>query len=245
MNRRGLTLVEVLVALVVVAVVLLLVFMALPERLFPSRRPTKQECSGNLRNFGLQMAIYANDHGSFPTGPETNEGRLGLLHPLYADNILQFNCPGAHRRGSEVVEYDAETDRILNSDYYLDGWIPPGIDPTRAVMGDFNKDGMNHEGGSNILFADGHVEWVEMDDAGRHPNPHLPDIDPDIYANDARPIHKDDANLERGAFEILDLRISIFDLKRSRTANPRPAGICYLLPESLRMRRKREFMART
>jgi prepilin-type processing-associated H-X9-DG protein len=71
-----------------------------------------------------------------------------------------------------------------------------GSDRKRAVMGNFNKDGMNHKGGSEILFADSHVKRVEMDEAGRHPNPHLPDIDPDIYAIDTEPRHPDDADLD-------------------------------------------------
>ena len=157
------------------------------------------ECSANLHIFALQMAMYAQtamyaqDYGPFPAGPATNEGRLGLLYPLYTDNMLQFYCPGRPR---PLVDYDIETGKIVNSDYYLDGWIPADVDPKRAVMGDFNKDGMNHEGGSNILFADGQVEWVKMDEAGRHPNPYLPDIDPDIYAIDTQPRHPDDADLD-------------------------------------------------
>ncbi len=55
---------------------------------------------------------------------------------------------------------------------------------------------MNHDGGSNVLFKDGHVRWTDMDSAGRHPNPEYPHMGPDVYAIDTHPRHPDDADLD-------------------------------------------------
>ncbi len=190
--RKGFTRDDLLAILVMACVLSILAYVYV---IVPRDRPPgyKFTCLSNLHHMGLGCVMYTNDYGgAFPAG-KTNESRLGLLYPDYVGGLELFDCPGD---GRDNALYDAVTGEILNSDYFMDAWIPMEAHPMRAVCGDFNADGMNHPDGSCILFLDTHSKWVLHDPAGRHTNPHLPDLDTDIYQVDSLPRHPDDADLD-------------------------------------------------
>ena len=96
----------------------------------------KAVCKNNLKHIGLAMAIYANDfEDRFPP-------TLDDLVPLYVTERMLFHCPSDP---SEEVSY-----------LYLPG-LKVTDKPTDIVA--FDRRG-NHSGGRNVLFVDGHVEWM-------------------------------------------------------------------------------------
>jgi len=135
--------------------------------------------------------MYQSDYGMWPTQP-TNAARLGIIRALYVDSDEIFQCPAVR---SHKFSFDATKRQIFGSDYYLDGPIPANADLMRAVAGDYNKDGMNHQDGSVILFLDAHVRYVKKLKGGQHPSPYIK-LDKDIYAIDTQPRDKDDADLD-------------------------------------------------
>lgn len=94
------------------------------------------ECVSNLKNIGLALAIYANDHED--KYPPTLEDLLAG----YLPNAEALQCPS-----------DSSDER---SYLYVPG-LSVAHEPTAIVM--FERKG-NHAGGRNVLFGDGHVEWM-------------------------------------------------------------------------------------
>ena len=79
---------------------------------------------------------------------------------------------------------------IVDASYTQDLDIPVTYDPMRAVLADHTTD--NHSDGSCILFSDSHSQWALYNDLLNDvTNPHLPDDDTNIYADDAPDKEKD------------------------------------------------------
>lgn len=184
--KKAFTLIELLVVIAIIAILAAMLMPALSKARTEAR---KAACASNLHNFGLQFAMYLNDHnGYWPGGREGQRSvpeALGVLYPRYSDNLLQYSCPGYPTKpfvGS-----------IQGSGYGVDLFVPTTADAARAVMADRNL--LNHNNdGAQCLFADSHVKWCKKvtDNAGIDsvPNPHLAGgsgvlphdmIDTDIY----------------------------------------------------------------
>ncbi|MDP6107817.1 MAG: hypothetical protein QGI33_05210, partial [Candidatus Brocadiia bacterium] len=74
----------------------------------------------------------------WPSAGATNGRRLELLYPAYIDDLGTFDCPAAKGRSPS---YDRETKQVLDSDYYLDAWIPAEAGPGRVVLGTSTRTG--------------------------------------------------------------------------------------------------------
>lgn len=144
-----------------VSVMLLLVLgvlMLLPQ-LGRAREPANRiKCQSNLRQIGQALQMYANDNGGklpddFPTLPANED-----LSPAV------FVCPST----SEVPATGPTTQAVVQamkqpgtvSYLYLGKGLTSGDLIPDVVLA--YEPMSNHDGaGMNVLFGDGHVEWIE------------------------------------------------------------------------------------
>jgi prepilin-type processing-associated H-X9-DG protein len=133
----------------------LAVSILLPALNSARERANRVKCASNMRQIGMGMLMYANDHkGVFPQD-------LGQLID-YDLNPDVFICPSGNtqRAGPDVLrDPKKRADWVnQNSDYVF---LAPGIRnlaPAATIvlhekLEDHNRQGMN------LLYGDGHVEW--------------------------------------------------------------------------------------
>ncbi len=136
--RKGNTLIIVLIVLAIIAI---LAAMLLPALMRARQQARKAKCKSQLKMIGLGLHMFASDHeDKFPESLE----QLVTLKYLSGEQVLE--CPS--RKGGAPGE----------SDYvYLKG-LSLESGPEEPVA--FDKKG-NHPDGRNVLFVDGHVQWLE------------------------------------------------------------------------------------
>jgi len=138
-RTRGLTFVEVLVSIAVVAVVAAIFLPALQ----PARRfDCGPRCISNLKQVGLAMRMWSNDHGEkFPWSVSTNEGGtlefanttavfrhyLALSNELVSPKVLV--CRSDYRRTRA-----SSWDQFTNNKTHLSYFIGLAADETRPQM---------------------------------------------------------------------------------------------------------------
>lgn len=184
-RRAAFTLVEVLI---VVAIIGILAAILLP--VFNRARQTARGavCQSNLRQIGLALDLYVNDHNRFYP-----DRLLSLAYCSWADDVLSytktnkvFTCPLAPiQSASPACALGGPMDYLLN--------VPDGMvqlhqgrikSPSQLILvldgnqiGGFTEAGsgtgplsserlkdmgvdLRHNDGSNALFADGHTKWL-------------------------------------------------------------------------------------
>jgi prepilin-type processing-associated H-X9-DG protein len=115
------------------------------------------KCASNMRQIGMAMLLYANDHkGAYP--PD-----LGSL--LEEDITLDvFLCPDSNTSVPDEIKKapQAEQAKWVNehSDYVYHGAGRNNNDPADDQTLT-EKPGHHGKDGSNVLFGDGHVEFVK------------------------------------------------------------------------------------
>ncbi|MGD0389255.1 MAG: DUF3352 domain-containing protein [Tepidisphaeraceae bacterium] len=117
------------------------------------------KCASNMRQIGQWIVIYADTHqGNYP--PDL--GTLVKTGPLTA---MVFVCPSANTRPPGQMTVDQSADWInTNSDYiYIGANLKTGADPSIVVC--YEKDDDHGGDGMNLLFADGHVEFMQLEAA--------------------------------------------------------------------------------
>ncbi len=180
MNRKGYTLVEILVVLAVIAV---LVAILLPVFSSARGKARTSACQSNLHQLGLALQMYADDHdGTYTRGqfwPWTSVHLWSDAIEPYVRNQAVFVCPaagqdqysygyniaywgrgdwwdGMHGINDErpVTEADvplpAETVWVVDYGAYWGCGLEFGLQEPAA----------RHQGGFNALFVDGHVKWL-------------------------------------------------------------------------------------
>jgi len=94
-------------------------------------------CKSNLKIIGMALLMYSNDNkDKFPADLET------LLTKTYLNTNKMLICPATKLRDSYI---------------YRGATITLADIPSMIMV--YEKSS-NHEGGRNVLFLDGHVEWV-------------------------------------------------------------------------------------
>lgn len=99
MRRKGLTLMEILVVISILATLAALLF---PVYLRVRARMDIHVCAQQLRQIGLAIRMYARDYGD--DSPYKIPPSLGALYPHYVQNGDLLVCPTFRKAAIEVVE---------------------------------------------------------------------------------------------------------------------------------------------
>jgi len=125
----------------------------------PREKANQVKCGSNLRQIGQAILMYANDHkGQFPA-------TFDLLITDQEMSTEVFICPSTN----DVSTKGATTQQIVA------GFAKPGRCSYIYIGGNLNTTSAtaariaayepltNHRGtGMNVLFGDGHVEWLDV-----------------------------------------------------------------------------------
>ena len=116
---------------------------------YPSQvRAVRVACAGNLKNIGLGLKMYAADHDAIYPRRLVDAGRYLAYQPAL------FVCPSSGTTTGRFETVDEWLDYV-----YVKG-LAESVPPDSVLMYCHPK---NHGGvGGNVLFADGHVEWVDV-----------------------------------------------------------------------------------
>lgn len=180
----GFSLLELLIALAIGAILAALLF---PVFSLVRAKARSGACQSNLRQIGQAMLMYAQDWDDYL--PPRHQWQESLLS--YVGNPRLFECPSSKRRFicRGAPGWDPETTGAYNMNLPV---LPPSdwgaheseiADPAGTVLG---HDGIGrstalynapsspsdlvyhgvaprHEGGTNVLWADGHVRWSSLE----------------------------------------------------------------------------------
>jgi len=109
-----------------------------PSMLQAKMQAARITCRSNLKIIGMALLMYSNDHkDKFPADLET------LVTKTYIRDKKILICPASKLRSSYIYRGAAITLADI---------------PSLIVV--YEKSS-NHEGGRNVLFLDGHAEWVQ------------------------------------------------------------------------------------
>ncbi|HDY67525.1 MAG TPA: type II secretion system protein [Candidatus Scalindua sp.] len=187
--NKGFTLIELLVVIAIIGVLAGILLPAL-SRVRESGRRT--HCTSNLRQIGMGLIMYLNENNeTFPTGA-TAMTALNKLYPDYISERKVFMCP-SDNLVTDVTNAGITAGDAFEKDecsYGYDGTHTPADNAGVAIAGDrpSNNPGLgtpknnrspNHGGtvnlagngdfegdGQNLVYIDGHVEWVASQNAG-------------------------------------------------------------------------------
>ena len=194
---HGFTLLELLVVIAVIALLASMLLPALQEARGMARRI---KCVSNLKQIGLAVQMYADDYdGWWPpswrmNGDGTQSSWYNLIQPYCKGGYSKlFRCPSVPKSDSECISRKCgdglmrsiyvsygmndrpnanQKDRYLNILYSTRMFfVGEGAINTSSSPGTEATLGYPHNGGQNILFVDGHVQWYE-EPVGVLPNPH-------------------------------------------------------------------------
>ena len=103
----------------------------------------KAVCKSNLKQIGLGIAMYANDHD------ENYPQKLEELYDQYVTAKQIFHCPSTGKpKAGPGIQFS----------YRYVGRLSKLTDPQVIIA--YDKRGNHHRDGRNVLFYDGHVRWI-------------------------------------------------------------------------------------
>jgi len=174
-NKKGYTALEILV---VVAVMIMLAAIFIPTFKTVRNRSKQALCANNLRQLGMAISMYVQDD-KLERFPGFNVTFLdirelpGVLYPylgeknqnVYWSGELEiFRCPSNQNTSNMALRTDA-SGNIIDYKYNPNLFNKPTSQVVdnpmwTTVLYDYLPEDSIHSGGTNFLFADGHVKWM-------------------------------------------------------------------------------------
>jgi prepilin-type N-terminal cleavage/methylation domain-containing protein len=166
---RGFTLIELLVVIAIISVLMGLVFPALMKS---KAKADRAACQSNLRQIHTSSMLYEQDHRLFPFLTE-DAAAFEHLQLLVDSGVVEqpklFTCPAGRMDKPAKFDEDEETFYLTERSCSYAWTNKPRNSTSRAMKrlsADKQMGDMQHEGGINVVYVGGNVEWVaaENDD---------------------------------------------------------------------------------
>ena len=174
LSLTGFTLIELLVAIAIIGILAALMVSAIGR----ARESAKSAaCVNNLRQIGIAMLMYADDHNFISVPIVGPEGYWYNYLESYIDNRDVFRCPSYKKHfyldsfhfsyGINGLLSGSDISKIANPSQLI--WVADGYPLTGPGFSWYYVEnavgvGARHSGGANILFWDGHVKWYRASD---------------------------------------------------------------------------------
>lgn len=185
------TFLELIVVTMIISVIFALILSAVH---YTRERAKIQDCQNNLRQLGTALNCYMITWKNLPPAASEDDDNLSPLYPRWCDNLRLFMCvmAGSEVRGPEDLvnnatrvngyghSYDylsfslydrngqplstpqAKTHSTIDRDPEVEWLLMDSMElgvPNQPDLEDNHRDL-----GGNVLFADGHVKWINQID---------------------------------------------------------------------------------